>query len=282
MDGFKNLFGINHKTAKITVIPQSAPEPQTDKHDTKELSNKSKTYGLFENKVNTSRTGSFIDPKQSELTPQSARAKTPESTDSIKKIGSAFSGFLTARTKKRTESMKHIAAQEGIDSETLYKGYGFSYEDAMKVKQVKQLFGKFLHEVHNEEQFLFLEEVDKYKSMFKKTDKERYNKAKDIISRFIAVFAENEINLSNSQRKDIVAKFDDCSVTHCYISVFDDLNSDVNMMLKVDSFKRFVQSKLFRDFCDKCDSELFSKFATKYEMIIQSDTPKFEESESLE
>lgn len=265
MSQFKNLFSLGgtNKLSHDTI--NSKPSKSGEKN--KEIdSGKSKTYGLFEKKILTDRRESTETPHYSSSTGRiDTERKNSEPLVVQKKFSISLNGFLTSR-KTKARSMKDLAKVEGVDPETMYKGYVFMYEDAMKQKKVKQLFAKYLKDIHNEEQFLFLEEVEKYKLMMKKSDKERYNKAKDIISRFIVVFAENEINISNDQRKEIVEKFDKHSSTNSTsINLFDELYSDIHLSLKIDSFKRFVQSKLFKDFCDTCDQELFLSFAQKYE-----------------
>lgn len=263
MSQFKNIFSLGGGN-KLTHDNVTQKTPQKTEKNKEIETTKSKTYGLFENKILTDRKKTETPTLSQSTGKIDTERKLSDGNITPKKFSLSLNGFLTSR-KQKHRSMKDLAKTEGVDAETMYKGYVFLYEDAMRQKKVKQLFGKYLKEIHNEEQFMFLEEVEKFKLMIKKSEKERYNKAKDIISRFIVVFAEHELNISNEQRKDIIEKFDNLTPNTCPTNLFDELFSDIHMSLKIDSFKRFVQSKLFRDFCDNCDEKEFSTFAQKYQ-----------------
>eukprot|EP01080_Neovahlkampfia_damariscottae_P000034 gene34-4285_t len=162
-------------------------------------------------------------------------------------------------------TMKEIASEQNLPPEIFYVNFDYNYDKAMKNKKLKKAFSVFLEESHNDELFKCKEEIEKYMTI--KTPRERYKRAMEMFSLFIVPFSESEINISNETRRDITQKIDVCSPSDCPIDLFSAIEKIVNLSLQIDCFKRYVQDRSFRSFCDNLDKESFDQFSTVIDIM---------------
>lgn len=126
----------------------------------------------------------------------------------------------------------------------------YSFEAVIDDEETRDLFKEFLQAEKNVEPLLFIENVEHY--LLKKSNANRYEYAARIIEEFIDPSkAIHEINISATTRSDILKSYAECDDGNCPVDLFQVLQNQILLELKIDCFPRFVLSDSFKLFIDK-------------------------------
>ena len=83
-----------------------------------------------------------------------------------------------------------------------------------------------------------------------------HSEAKNIIEKYIDNGSPFEVNVPSWQRNRVMKVFKDNKVT---IKIFDEVHEEVFLLMRRDSFKRFLQSDLYKVYLKHADSKLARK-----------------------
>ncbi|KAL0491564.1 apoptosis-inducing factor [Acrasis kona] len=143
-----------------------------------------------------------------------------------------------------------------------------SFEAVLDHEETRELFKSFLLSNRTAEVLDFIDVTDRYYSL--KSDVNRYKLAQYIVTRFIGMNAECEINLSEDERVSLLATVAVSSPLHCARSIFEKTVCGITLELKQDSFKRFMCSDLLHNYIvQKKESLTSSKFELFMSQIDQ-------------
>jgi len=146
----------------------------------------------------------------------------------------------------------------------------YSFEAVIDFDETKELFREFLQSEKNVEPLLFLEQVDGY--LLKKSAATRFEFAQRIIEKFIDEDSSTmEINISAEDRQRTLKRFEQCTDVNCPVDLFQILQIQVLLELKVDCFPRFIICDAFKSFIDKkrAKDEKFVKKLLKVRFLCQ-------------
>ena len=94
-----------------------------------------------------------------------------------------------------------------------------------------------------------------------------HSEAKTIIEKYIKNGSPFEVNVPSWQRNRVMKVFQDNKVT---VKIFDEVHEEVFLLMRRDSFKRFLQSDLYKVYLKHADSKLARKVCRMEEGCVQT------------
>ncbi|EFC47284.1 RGS domain-containing protein [Naegleria gruberi] len=152
------------------------------------------------------------------------------------------------------QQFKHELKQEDDISKTLLQidltnpeNYRFHklITDHTFVSKMKD----FLSLNNNQDMMLFYETVQEFKMI--NSHSERYHQAEQIVEHFISEDSQHKLKFLKNAFGPFRVKFNECSADHCPKDLFLNLETLAIRSLKVDSFPKFIHSKLFTKYLER-------------------------------
>ncbi|KAG2379063.1 hypothetical protein C9374_007701 [Naegleria lovaniensis] len=174
----------------------------------------------------------------------------------------------------------HRRNHSNIDIEQIYQLYDFPFEAIFDVSEAKEEFRQYLKKEHNEEPFLFYEDVEEYKRL--KFEENKAKKAIAIFKNYILPYSPHEINISSQFRQNAVKAFEQSGQLQnekavlIQDNIFDEIQSSIFYNLKNDNYPRFTTSQQFKNFLKHKDISFISMIATKKNNKYMDFIPKFD------
>nr|CAG4713786.1 unnamed protein product [Naegleria fowleri] len=174
----------------------------------------------------------------------------------------------------------HLHKTQSVNIDQIYQLYEFPFEAIFDVPEAKEEFRQYLKKEHNEEPFLFYEDVEEYKRL--KFEENKAKKAIAIFKNYILPYSPHEINISAQFRQNAVKSFENSGQLQNEKSVlvpetiFDEIQSSIFYNLKNDNYPRFTVSQQFKNFLKHKDISFISMIATKKNNKYMDFIPKFD------
>ena len=176
----------------------------------------------------------------------------------------------------------HHKRQQSKDLEQINTLYDFPFEAIFDVPEAKEEFRHYLRKEHNEEPFLFYEEVEEYKRL--RFEENKAKKAVSILKNFVLPNSKQEINVSSQLRQSVMGQFEQSgqllNEKNLTVAeeVFDEIQLAVFSQLKRDNYPRFTHSNQFKQFLKNKDSAFITSISVKkkskyMEYVPQLDGP---------
>jgi len=132
-----------------------------------------------------------------------------------------------------------------------------SFEGVLDSDTWRALFRQYLLSTHNGEPLEFMEQVELYHT--KKSPKNRYHAAKEIVNAFLREKSPKEINISKQHRTTVITQFEQCSEDHCPKTLFDEVSGAIVLELKEDCFPKFLSSAFVAKYIAKQEEQQAKK-----------------------
>jgi hypothetical protein len=154
--------------------------------------------------------------------------------------------------------------------------YKFRLEAIFDNQEARQSFHDYLKDGQNEEALLFYTQVEQYTKL--RLDTNRAQKAKEIVTQFIAPNSIHELNLSSSLRAQVLERFraieeknnESSEEVVCPIDLFQQIQDICFVELRDDSFPRYIRSDNFQKLVAKqmkIDMAYLQKIGTRKSLI---------------
>ncbi|KAL9648100.1 hypothetical protein ABK040_007466 [Willaertia magna] len=121
--------------------------------------------------------------------------------------------------------------------------FDIHFEAVLDHKPTYNCFKEFLHTSHNNEIIQFLDYVDEYKTI--KSEKNREQKATEILDKFIKDKANYEVNLQADQKQKVIQEI---KKSNFHKHLFDEVESSILYSLKESQFIQFLESNTFKSY----------------------------------
>ncbi|PRP75714.1 regulator of G-protein signaling 21 [Planoprotostelium fungivorum] len=164
--------------------------------------------------------------------------------------------FLSGGLISEINFSTNILSKPGID-EVLHNGHGVNY------------FRTFLKTEFSVENLNFYLAVERYRAI---TDEStRKTKAEEIFNSYIKPNAPQELNIDQSILEDIRKKMD-----HPTVQLFDPVQSAIHVLMRDDSFPRFLKSGIFHRLQNRVTNISLSPPTQRSPSLISRATPEVE------
>ncbi|KAL0490141.1 regulator of G-protein signaling [Acrasis kona] len=137
-----------------------------------------------------------------------------------------------------------------------YQDYEVLFENIFEERGIQENYRRYLDKSYQLEPLLFLLEV----RLFRKNPTLQH--AKEIINKFIRNNAEYELNLSNNDRLPII-EFGDNATTTPPENLFQPIHNIVFAELRSDSFHRYLNSEIFKEYINKKGEQYLNSISKK-------------------
>jgi hypothetical protein len=159
--------------------------------------------------------------------------------------------------------------------------YRFRIEAIFDNDQSREAMKQFLSDSQTVEPLLFINDHEQYMKL--RLGQNRFEKANEMINKYITVNSECELNLSREVRNKVLQRFSDIQQVEqdeqeCPIDLFDKVQQAIFFELKEDSFSRFITSDLFLGHVKKelkKDPSYLSKIGTLKSEVKDSQRQSF-------
>ncbi|KAF0973480.1 hypothetical protein FDP41_008184 [Naegleria fowleri] len=174
----------------------------------------------------------------------------------------------------------HLHKTQSVNIDQIYQLYEFPFEAIFDVPEAKEEFRQYLKKEHNEEPFLFYEDVEEYKRL--KFEENKAKKAIAIFKNYLLPNSPHEVNISAQHRQNAIKAFEQSAQLQNDKSmlvpenVFDEIQLAIFYNLKNDNYPRFTVSQQFKNFLKQKDIAFVSLIAIKKNTTYMKYVPKLE------
>lgn len=177
--------------------------------------------------------------------------KTNSSSD-LMKSSPLSPRYLDKSPRGYDKSSTNIFETENEHQVNFLEGFEVQFDIIFSYPQVQEHFHEYLRRTHNEEGFLFLMAVNRFKSANNAATQAKL--ANEIVETFLVIGSTNEVNIDNDSRTNVLDTFDktgqkDNETTLLVsLNIFDVIVNIIRKEIKEDGFPRYVRTQSFSDF----------------------------------